>query len=60
MMSWMLLSKNDLNVSHRKQVNIPSNMRLAISVIYFECNPCGIFEVLSHHQEYKAIAPTTF
>ena len=25
-----------------------------------ESNSCGIFEVLSHHQEVEAIYPTTF
>ena len=26
----------------------------------FECQPCGIFEVLSYHQEDKSIDPTIF
>ena len=50
MMSWMLLSKNELNVSHSKQVNDTSNMRLVTSLMNFECQPCGIVEGLEHHQ----------
>ena len=60
MMIWTILSKNDLNLSHRKQFNAPSYVRLATSLMKFECQPCGIFEVLSHHQKYGDIAPNTF
>ena len=60
MMSRMLLYINDLKVSHRKQVNAPSNMKLVTSLINFECHPCGIFEGLSQHQEDGAIYPTNF
>ena len=42
---WMLWSKNDLKVFHRKQVNATSNMNLATSLMSFECQPCDIFEV---------------
>ena len=39
---------------------INSMLWLAIFLMNFECQPCGIFENLSHHQEYEAIDPTTF
>ena len=60
MVSWMLLSKNDLKLSHRKKFNTPSDVRLATSLIIFECQPSGAFEGLSHHQEDESIATTTF
>ena len=60
MLIWMLWSKNDIKVSHRKQVNTPSNMKLATSLMNFECQPCGIFESISYYQEDKAIDPTIF
>ena len=60
MMSWMILSKNDLMVYIRKQVKSPSYLKLATSLTNFKCHPCGIFECLFNHQEDKAIAPTTF
>ena len=47
----MLWTKNDLKIFHRKQVNAPPNMKLMTSLINFECQPCGIFEALSYHQE---------
>ena len=47
----MLWTKNDLNIFQRKQVNAPSNMKLVTSLMNFECQPCGIFEGLSYHQE---------
>ena len=56
----MLGSKNDLKVSHIKQVNAPSNVKLAASLMNFECQPCGIFEVLSYHKEDEVIDPTIF
>ena len=60
MISWMLLPKNDLNVSHRNQFNTPSNMKLVTSLMNFECHPCGIFEGISQHKEDEAIYPTAF
>ena len=50
MLNWMLWIKNDLKVSHRKQVKAPSNMKLVKSLMNFECQPCGIYEGLSYHQ----------
>ena len=44
MLNWILWTKNDFKVSHRKQVNAPSNMKLVTSLKCFECQPCGIFE----------------
>ena len=35
-------------------------MKLATSLINFECQPCGIFEGFSYHQEDKSIDPTMF
>ena len=55
MLIWMLGYKNDLKVSHRNQVNSPSNMKLVTSLMNYECNPCGTFEGLSYHQEDEAI-----
>ena len=60
MMSWMLFSKTDLKVYHRKQVNATSNINLETSLMNVECHPCGLFEVLSRHQYDEAIDPTTF
>ena len=60
MLNWMLWTKNDLKVSHRKQVNAPSNMKLVTSLINYEFQPCGIFEGLSYHQEYEVIDPIIF
>ena len=37
MITWMLLSRNDLKVSHRKQDNSPSDVLLVISLMHFEC-----------------------
>ena len=56
MLNWMLWTKNDFMVSHRKQVNAPSNMKLT----NFNCQPCGVFEGLSYHQEDEVIAPIIF
>ena len=56
----MLWAKNYFKVSHRKQDNYPSNMKLVTSLINFECQPCEIFEVLSHHQEDEVIDPIIF
>ena len=60
MLNWMLWNRIDFKVFHRKQVNAPSNMKLVKSLIDFECQPCGIFEGLSYHQEYEAIDPKIF
>ena len=56
----MLWTKNNLKVSHRKQVNAPSNMKLMTSLMNFECQPYGIFESLSYHQEDKVVDPIIF
>ena len=60
MLNWMLWTKNDFKVSHRKQVNAHSNMKLATSLMNFECQPCGIFEGLSYHKEDKVIDTIIF
>ena len=57
MLNWMLWTKNDLKVSHRKQIIATSNMKLVTSLMNFECQPCGIFEGLSYHQEDEVIYP---
>ena len=57
---WMIVSKNYLKVSHRKQFNAPSNMKLTTSLMNYECQPCGIFEGLSYHQEDEVIDPAIF
>ena len=36
-LSWMLWTNNDFKVSHRKQVNATSNMKLVTSLMNFEC-----------------------
>ena len=60
MLNWMIWTKNQFKVSHRKQVNVPSNMKLVTSLMKFECQPCGIFEVLSYYREDEAIDPIIF
>ena len=60
MLIGMLVSKNDIKVSHRNKVNDPSNTRLATSLMNFECHPCEIFEGLSYHQEDEATDPIIF
>ena len=60
MMSWMIFSSNDLNVSHRNQVNNSSDVMLATYVMTFECHTCGIFKGILHYQEDETISPTNF
>ena len=50
MLIWVLWTKNDLKVYHSKQLIAPSNMKLATSLMDFECHPCEIFEGFSYHQ----------
>ena len=60
MLTWMLCTKNDLKIFHRKQVNTPTNIKLMTYFMNFECQPCGIFECLSYHQEDGVIDPIIF
>ena len=60
MLNWMLWTKNDLKIFHGKQVNAPPNMNLVISLMNFECQPCGIFEGLSYHKEDEVTNPIIF
>ena len=60
MLNWMLWSKNDLKIFHRKQLNAPTNMKLVTSFMNFQCQPCGIFDGLSYHQEDEVIDPIIF
>ena len=60
MLDWMLWTRNELKVSHRKQVNAPPNKKLVTFFMNFECQPCGIFEGLSYHQEDEVIDPIIF
>ena len=60
MLNWMLWTTNDLQIFHRKHVNVSPNMNLVTSLINFECQPCGIFEGLSYHQEDEVIDPIIF
>ena len=60
MLNWMLCTKNDLKIFHRKQVNASLNMKLDTSLMKFECQACGIFEGLSYHQEDEAIDTIIF
>ena len=60
MLNWMLWTKNYLKIFHRKQVNASPNMKLVTSLMNFECQPCGIFEGLSYHQEDEVIDPIIF
>ena len=60
MLNWMLWTNNDLKVPHRKQVNASPNMKLVTSFMNFECQPCGIFEGLSYHQEDEVIDSIIF
>ena len=60
MLIWVLWYRNDIKVSHGNQYNASSNMKLVTSLMNFECQPCGILEVFSYHQEDEVIAPTIF
>ena len=60
MLNWMLWTKNYLKIFHSKQLNASPNMKMVTSLMNFECQPCGIFEGLSYHQEDEAIDPITF
>ena len=60
MLNWMLWTKNDLKIFHRKQVNASPNMKLVTSLMNFEFQPCGIFEGLSYHQEDEVIDPIIY
>ena len=60
MLNWMLRTKDDLKIFHRKQVNASPNMKLVTSLMNFLCQPRGIFEGLSYHQENEAIDPIIF
>ena len=60
MLNCMLWTKNDFKVSQRKQDNAPSNMNLVTSLMNFECQPCGVFEGLSHHHEDEVVDTTIF
>ena len=55
MLNLMLWTKNDLKIFCRNQVNASPNMKLVTSLINVECQPCGIFEGLSYHQEDEVI-----
>ena len=56
----MICTNNDFKVSHRKQFNAPSNMKLVTSLMNFECQTCGIFEGLSYPQEDEVVDPIIF
>ena len=60
MMIWVLLSKKDLSVSHRKQCYDSSYLRLATSLMDFQCHKCDIFEGIEDPQEVGAIVPSIF
>ena len=60
MLNWMRWTKNDLNIVHRKQVNVSPEMKLVTSLMDFECQSCGIFEGLSYHQEDEVVNPIIF
>ena len=60
MFNWMLWTNNEFKVYHSKKVNAPSNMKLVTSLMYFECQTCGIFEGLSYYQESEVIDPIIF
>ena len=60
MLNWMLCTKNNLKVPHSNQVNDSPNMKMVTSFMNFECQPCDIFEGLSHHKEYEVIDSIIF
>ena len=60
MLNWMLWTKKELKIFHRKQVDVSPNMKLVTSLMNYECQPCGIFEGLSYHQEDEVVAPIIF
>ena len=45
-MIWILMSKKDISVYHRKQCYASLDMRSEILLMYFECHNCGTFEDL--------------
>ena len=49
MLNWILCTKNDLKIFHRKEVNVSQNTKLVTSLMNFECQTCGIFEGLSYN-----------
>ena len=55
MLNCMICTKNDFKLSHGKQFNAPSNIKLLTSLTNFECQICGIFGGLSYHQEDEVI-----
>ena len=57
MLNWMLWTKDDLKIFHRKHVHVSPDMKLVTSLIHFECQPCGIFGGLSYHHEDEVIDP---
>ena len=56
----MLWTNNDLQIFHRKHVNISPNMKLLTSLINSEYQPFGIFESFSYHHEDEVICPIIF
>ena len=42
------------------QVNAPSHVELSISLMDFKCQPCWIFENISHQEKHEAVAPANF
>ena len=60
MLNWMLRTRNDLQIFHRKHVNVSPNMKLVTSLMNFECQPCEIIEGLSYHEEDEVIDPIIF
>ena len=60
MLNWMLWTKNDLKIFHRKKVNATPNMKLVTSLMNFECQSYRIFVGLSYHNEDEVIDPIIF
>ena len=56
----MPFSNIDLKVYQKKQVNASSYIRVAASLMNFECHTCGIFKGILHYQEDETISPTNF
>ena len=55
MIIWILISRNDLKVSHMKQVNAPSNMRLATFLTDLNVKNVGYFKVFDTIKKMKPL-----
>ena len=55
MLNWMISTKNQFKVSHRKQVNDPSNMKLLTSLMNFNDSHVGYLKVFHTINKMKPL-----